>query len=181
MERMSGIDAGFLYMETPTLPMHTLKVALLEPRRGPTTRPAGIRRAMAERLHLLPPFRRRIVEVPFGIHHPVWVEDPEFDLDHHLRRIAAAAPGGMRELDAVVSRIAATPLDRRRPLWELWIVDGLADGRVAAVAKIHHAVADGVAVAAPARQRHEPRSRGAGAGAARDDAGPRAAAVARAD
>lgn len=148
MERMSGIDAGFLYMEAPTLPMHTLKVAVLEPRPGADYSPIGIQRAMAERIHLLPPFRRRVVEVPFGIHHPVWVEDPDFDLDHHLRRAAASPPGGARELDAVVSAIASAPLDRRHPLWELWIVDGLAGGRLAAVAKIHHAVADGVAVAA---------------------------------
>lgn len=148
MERMSGIDAGFLYMEAPTLPMHTLKVAVLEPRPGADYSPIGIQRAMAERIHLLPPFRRRVVEVPFGVHHPLWVEDPDFDLDHHLRRTAVRAPGGARELDAVVSAIASAPLDRRHPLWELWIVDGLAGGRLAAVAKIHHAVADGVAVAA---------------------------------
>lgn len=148
MERMSGIDAGFLYMETPTLPMHTLKVAVLEPQPGVDYSLAGLRRAMAGRLHLLPPFRRRVVEVPFGLHHPLVVEDPDFDLDRHLRHAAAAAPGGMRELDAVVSRIAAAPLDRRHPLWELWIVDGLEGGRLAAVAKIHHALADGVAAAA---------------------------------
>jgi diacylglycerol O-acyltransferase len=147
MERLSGIDAGFLYMETPTLHMHTLKVAVLAPTPGADHSPAGLRRAMAERMHLLPPLRRRVVEVPFGLHHPVWVDDDAFDLAHHLRHAVAAPPGGARELDAVVSAIAGTPLDRRHPLWELWLVEGLAEGRVAAVAKIHHAVADGVAVA----------------------------------
>ena len=147
MERLSGIDAGFLYMETSTLHMHTIKVAVLDIAPGADYSVAGIRRAMAERMHLLPPFRRRVVEVPFGIHHPVWIEDPDFNLDHHLRRAVAAHPGGQGELDAVVSQIASVPLDRRHPLWELWIVEGLAEGRVAAVAKIHHALADGVAVA----------------------------------
>jgi len=147
VERMSGIDAGFLYMEAPTLHMHTIKVAVLDLAPGADYSPAGIRTAMQARIHLLPPFRRRVVEVPFGIHHPVWVDDPAFDLDHHLRRVVLPPPGGPRQLDAVVSEIASTPLDRRRPLWELSIVEGLAGGRIAAVAKIHHAVADGVAVA----------------------------------
>jgi WS/DGAT/MGAT family acyltransferase len=78
----------------------------------------------------------------------VWIEDGSFDLDHHVRRATVAAPGGRREMDAAISAIASVPLDRRRPLWELWFLEGLADGRVAAVGKIHHAVADGVAVAA---------------------------------
>lgn len=144
---MSGMDAGFLYMEAPTLHMHTIKVAVLDLAPGADYSPAGIRAAMQARIHLLPPFRRRVVEVPFGIHHPMWVDDPAFDLDHHLRRVVLAPPGGSRELDAVVSEIASTPLDRRRPLWEIHIVEGLAGGRIAAVAKIHHAVADGLAVA----------------------------------
>jgi WS/DGAT/MGAT family acyltransferase len=144
---MSGIDAGFLYMETPTLHMHTLKVAILEPTTDAEATPAGLRRAMGERIHLLPPFRRRVVEVPFKLHHPVWIEDPDFDLARHLHFATAPSPGGARELDAVVSAIASTPLLRDRPLWELWLVSGLADGRVAAVAKVHHAVADGVAAA----------------------------------
>ncbi|HLK11027.1 MAG TPA: wax ester/triacylglycerol synthase family O-acyltransferase [Candidatus Binatia bacterium] len=148
MERLSGIDASFLYMETPTLHMHTIKVAVLEPARGVDYSVARVKADLRDRLHLLPPFRRRLVEVPFGFHHPVWIEDPDFDLDHHLRHATAAAPGGPREMDALVSEIASVPLDRRRPLWELWVVDGLAGGQVAAVGKIHHAVADGVAVAA---------------------------------
>lgn len=147
MERLSGIDAGFLYVETPTLHMHTIKIAVLDPSSGADYSPAGIQRAMTERMHLLPPFRRRVVEVPFGVHHPLWVEDAGFDLDHHLRYIVAPSPGGPRELDAVVSEIASVPLDRRHPLWELWIVSGLAEGRIAAIGKIHHALADGVAVA----------------------------------
>lgn len=147
MERLRGIDAAFLYMETPTAHMHTMKVAVLEPAPGVDYGIARVKEDLAARLHLLPPFRRRLVEVPLGLHHPVWIEDAAFDLDRHLKNRRVPAPGGQRELDAVISEIASVPLDRRRPLWELWLVEGLAGGRVAAVGKIHHAVADGVAVA----------------------------------
>ena len=146
---MTGMDAGFLYMETPSLHMHTLKIGVIDP-----VNVAGgysferFRDELSKRLHLLPPFRRRIVEVPRGIHHPVWIEDPGFDLDQHLRRTTVAAPGGTREMDAVIGEIASTQLRRDKPLWELWALEGLQDGHVAFVAKIHHALADGVAAAA---------------------------------
>lgn len=149
MEQLGALDARFLYQETPAIHMHTLKVAIVDP----TNVPGGyslevFRRIIGERLHLLPPFRRRIVELPFGMHHPVWIEDPAFDLDRHVHHRHLAAPGGDTELEALVSEIAATPLDRDRPLWEITMVDGLAGGRLAFVAKIHHAVADGMAAAA---------------------------------
>ncbi|MEZ5171227.1 MAG: wax ester/triacylglycerol synthase family O-acyltransferase [Acidimicrobiia bacterium] len=149
MERLSGLDAGFLYMETPTLLMHTLKIAVLTPpddEEGYTF--DRFVRTLGERLHALPPFRRRVVEVPGRIAHPVWIEDPDFDMSHHIRRTTVAAPGGPRELDDAIAEIASTPLDRSRPLWELWALEGLADGRFAAVTKIHHAAADGVAASA---------------------------------
>src|SRR5439155_26491426 len=97
--------------------------------------------------HLLPPFRRRVVEVPLRLHHPVWIEDPDFDLAHHVRRLVCPAPGGMREFAELTSDIASHQLDRRYPLWEIWVVEGLEDRRVAFVAKIHHCVADGAAAA----------------------------------
>ena len=147
MERLTGIDAIFLYMETPTLHMHTIKVAVLQPVRNVAYSIERVKSDLRARLHLLPPFRRRIVDVPLGFHHPVWIHDAAFDLDYHVRRATVPAPGGAREMDAVISEIASTPLDRRRPLWELWFLEGLAGGRVAAVGKIHHAVADGAAVA----------------------------------
>jgi diacylglycerol O-acyltransferase len=93
----------------------------------------------------LPPFRRRAVEIPFGLSHPVWIEDPGFDIDRHISVRKAAAPGGERELCQVISEVASYPLDRSRPLWEIVVVEGLDDGLVACVAKIHHSVADGVA------------------------------------
>jgi diacylglycerol O-acyltransferase len=148
MERLTGLDAGFLYMETPTLHMHTLKIAVLDP----STIPDGysfqrVKDELAGRLHLLPPFRRRLVEIPLRLHHPVWIEDPDFDLDRHVRRVDAPSPGGIRELASVISDVAGHQLDRTRPLWEIHVVEGLADGRVGFVTKMHHAVADGVAAA----------------------------------
>jgi diacylglycerol O-acyltransferase len=149
VERLSGIDAGFLYMETPTLHMHTLKISIVDP----ATVPGGysfalVGEVLGERLHLLPPFRRRLVEVPGGLHHPLWVEDPDFDLAHHLHRAEIAAPGGLREFGDLISDIASRQLDRHYPLWELWVVEGLEHGHIGFVAKIHHAAADGVAAAA---------------------------------
>ncbi len=148
MERLTGLDAGFLYMETPTQHMHTLKIAILDP----STVPGGyrferVKEVLAERLHLLPPFRRRLVEVPFNLHHPVWIEDPDFDLDFHVRRVAVPAPGGQEELDELISQIASHQLDRRHPLWEVSVVEGLEHGHIGFVTKIHHCMADGVKAA----------------------------------
>jgi diacylglycerol O-acyltransferase len=148
MERMAGIDAGFLAMETPSQHMHTLKIAVLDV----SGVPGGysfdrFREVLTARLDRLPPFRRRTVQVPGRLHHPVWIADPDFDLDAHLRRVELPAPGSREQLDDVVSSIASRPLDRRRPLWELTVVEGLADGTIAFVAKLHHCIADGVTAA----------------------------------
>ena len=148
MERLTGLDAGFLYMETPSQHMHTLKVAVLDP----STIPDGysferVAEVLAQRLHLVPSFRRRLVNVPLRLHHPVWIEDPDFDLAAHLHRAVLPSPGGDQELDDLMSEVVSTPLDRSRPLWELWAVEGLAGGHVAFVAKIHHCLADGVKAA----------------------------------
>jgi WS/DGAT/MGAT family acyltransferase len=107
-----------------------------------------VKDTLAARLHLLPPFRRRLVTVPLNLHHPVWIEDPDFNLDDHVRRVGAPAPGGRREFGELISEIASHQLDRSRPLWELWVVEGLEDGHIGFVTKIHHSAADGVASAA---------------------------------
>jgi diacylglycerol O-acyltransferase len=143
---MPGVDAGFLYMETPTLHMHTLKVSIVDV----SEVPGGysfpmIKDEIMARLHLLPPFRRRVMQVPFQLHHPLWVEDRDIDPNRHVLLDKVPAPGGMEQLEEVIGRIASTPLDRSVPLWELHVCEGLADGRVAVVAKMHHALADGVA------------------------------------
>lgn len=142
---MSGIDATFLAVETPTTHLHVATLVLLDP----ATAPSGwgfahLRALLAARLHLVPVFRRRVVEVPFGLEHPVWIEDPGFDLDQHLLRAAVPTPGGDAELAAVVAQMVGRPLDRARPLWEMHLVEGLASGRVALLARIHHAAIDGL-------------------------------------
>jgi WS/DGAT/MGAT family acyltransferase len=96
------------------------------------------------RLHLAAPFRRRLVEIPMGLHHPLWIEDPDFDLDYHLRHIAVPPPGGERELADLAAHLVGIHLDRSRPLWETWIIEGLEHGHVAALTKVHHAAIDGV-------------------------------------
>lgn len=145
MERLSGLDASFLYFETPNMHMHVAMTAIFDP----STMPGGydfatIKEFIESRLHLVPPFRRRIVSVPFRLNHPIWVEDPNFDLDYHIRRVGAPAPGGHRELAELAAQIASTPLDRSRPLWELYVVEGLADGNIGVVTKMHHCAVDGV-------------------------------------
>ncbi len=146
MQRLSGLDATFLYLETPTLHMHVAMTAVFDP----STMPGGysfeqVKESIGNRVHLIPPFHQRLVEVPFRLNHPLWVKDPEFDLDYHVRRIGAPAPGGPVELGRVAGQIASTPLDRSRPLWEAWVIEGLADGNVALVAKVHHCGVDGSA------------------------------------
>jgi diacylglycerol O-acyltransferase / wax synthase len=147
VERLSGLDASFLAMETPTMKLHVSAVMIFEPS-GPTVDgPAmsfeRVRQVVEERLHLVPPLRRRAVRVPFGLHHPVWVEDPDFDLDFHVRRAGVPAPGGPHELAAFVSDVVSRPLDLDRPLWEIHFVEGLESGHFALVTKLHHATIDG--------------------------------------
>lgn len=145
MQRLSGIDAAFLAVETPTSHMHVASLVLLDPASAPGGWGfADVRRLLADRLHLVPPFRRRVVEVPFGLEHPLWIEDPAFDLDHHLFRAALPAPGGEAELAALAAQVAGRPLDRGRPLWEMHVVEGLDSGQVALLVKIHHAAIDGL-------------------------------------
>ncbi|OBA64747.1 diacylglycerol O-acyltransferase [Mycobacterium sp. 1100029.7] len=140
------MDAMLLYSETPNLHTHTLKVAILDP--------SGFdgefgfeafRRHLLRRLHLLEPLRYRLVDIPWQLHHPMWQENCDVDLDYHLRRVQVRSPGGRRELDDVIGHVASTPLDRSRPLWEFHFAEGLAGGRFALIGKIHHALADGVA------------------------------------
>lgn len=148
MKRMTGLDAAFLYGETASVHMHTLKIAIVDGvDEGVEATYRRLRKEVERRLHLLPPFRLRVVDVPLKLHHPLWVDDPDFDIDNHLRRIRIPAPGGRREMDRTIASIANAPLDRSRPLWEVWMLHGLAEGRVAFVGKLHHAIADGNASA----------------------------------
>ena len=145
MERLSGLDASFLYLESPNNHMHVAATMTFDP----STVEGGysfdrVRDLLKSRLHLLPQFRQRLATVPFNLHHPVWVEDPDFDLDYHLRRVAAPAPGSYHELADLAGDIASRPLDRSRPLWEMYIVEGLEHGHIGVIAKMHHSTIDGV-------------------------------------
>jgi WS/DGAT/MGAT family acyltransferase len=143
MQRMSGLDASFLYLETPNMPMHVGLVCVLDPGKEPYdfSRVCALIESEARGQESL---RRRLVEVPFGLSHPLWVDDPQFDIIHHVRRVSCHPPGGEAELCDVVGRIMSSQLDRSRPLWEAWIIEGLALGRFALVVKVHHAIADGL-------------------------------------
>ena len=146
MKRLNGMDAMLLYSETPNLHTHTLKVAIIDPSGSESDFDFdAFRHHLLRRLHLLEPLRYKLVDIPWRLHHPMWLENCELDLDYHLRRVQVPAPGGRRELDTVVGEVASTPLDRSRPLWEFHFADGLAGGRFALIGKIHHALADGVA------------------------------------
>ena len=148
MKRLNGMDAMLLYSETPNLHTHTLKVAVIHAADYPGEFTFDVfRRTVARRLHLLDPLRYRLIDIPWKLHHPMWMEDCPVDLDYHLRRVQVPAPGGRRELDEVIGRIASTPLDRSRPLWEFHFAEGMADDRYALIGKVHHTLADGVASA----------------------------------
>src|SRR5262245_10712618 len=146
MKRLSGMDAFFLYAETPSMHMHVTLCAVLDP----SAMPGGysfrtVKDHIESRLHLVPPFRRRLVPVPLRLHHPLWIDDPDFDIDLHVRHAALPAPGSEHELADLVAQVSSIPLDRARPLWELWVVEGVADDRIALIAKLHHSTLDGVA------------------------------------
>jgi diacylglycerol O-acyltransferase / wax synthase len=148
VKRLNGVDALMLYSETPEIHMHTLKIGVLDV--------SGIeggfsfelfREVAYPRLLALVPLRFQLVDIPLKLHHPMWVQNADIDLDYHLRQARVPAPGGRRELDQLIGEIASTPLDRSRPLWEMYIAEGLAENRIAIIHKVHHALADGVASA----------------------------------
>ncbi|GJF17092.1 diacylglycerol O-acyltransferase [Mycolicibacterium cyprinidarum] len=153
MKRLSGWDAVLLYSETPNVHMHTLKLAVIQlddvPSQGdgPGFGVEQLREVIRSRLYKLDPFRYELIDIPFKFHHPMWRENSEVDLEYHVRSYRVDPPGERRQLDEAVGRIASTPLDRSRPLWEMYLIEGLANGRIAVLGKIHHALADGVASA----------------------------------
>ncbi len=146
MRQLTSLDMQFLALESRTQVGHVGGLAILDA----STAPGGelgcpeIRELLRERLPLLPPFRWRLAEVPLGLDYPYWVEDEEFDLDYHVRELALPKPGSDRQLAEQVARIMSRPLDRERPLWELYVIDNLKSGHTAVLTKIHHAVIDGM-------------------------------------
>src|SRR3954463_4695209 len=151
MERLSGLDASFLYVESPNVPLHVCSVVELDT----STIPGGysfdrLQNDLALRIKALPEFRSKVVDSQLNLDHPVWVEDKDFDLSRHVHRIGLPAPGGRRELAEVCGHIASIPLDRSKPVWEMWVIEGVAGtdphdgGQLALMVKVHHAAVDGV-------------------------------------
>ncbi|KSU53977.1 MULTISPECIES: WS/DGAT/MGAT family O-acyltransferase [unclassified Gordonia (in: high G+C Gram-positive bacteria)] len=145
MQRLSGLDASFLYLETRSQLMHVIGLFEIDP----STMPGGyrfdkLRAEMERRIAAIPAFRRKLDNSLFNIDHPVWIEDEDFDIERHVHRVGVPAPGGAGEVAELCGHLAGQTLDRGKPLWELWIIEGLADGRVCAMLRMHHAGTDGV-------------------------------------
>jgi diacylglycerol O-acyltransferase / wax synthase len=146
MRQLTSLDAQFLNVESPTTTGHVGSLIVLDP----STAPDGawnidsVRDVLEPRLHLAAPLRQRLVQVPLGLGRPYWVDDPHFDIEFHLRELALPGPGSAEQLGEQVARVHARQLDRSRPLWEAYVITGLADGRAAFYSKIHHAAIDGV-------------------------------------
>lgn len=146
VRQLTGLDAEFLAIEDDRNFAHVSGLAVLDPASaaGGAITLADVRKLVEERIHLLPPFRWRLEPVPLGLDHPWWIEDPDFDISYHVRELALPPPGSDAQLAAQVERIISRPLDRSRPLWELYLIQGLEGDRAATLTKIHHSVVDGV-------------------------------------
>lgn len=157
MEPLSGLDATFLAMETPASRLHVAGILVLEPAddttpssaASPTGSPRAVRfeevrDVVGERVRRVPRLLRRAIRAPLGLQRPVWDEQATIDVDAHVRRASVAPPGGRRELDALVGEVLSRPLPVDRPLWEMVVAEGLAEGRSAVIARLHHAILDGV-------------------------------------
>ncbi|MBB3039303.1 WS/DGAT/MGAT family O-acyltransferase [Hoyosella altamirensis] len=145
MQRLTGLDASFLYFETSSQLLHVCALVTLDPE----TIPGGytfakLKSTLEERTRHIPVFRRKLYNPRFNMHHPVWIEDDEFDIEHHVHRIAVPAPGGREEIAELCAHVAGQPMSRRRPLWEFYVVEGSADGSLLLIGKMHHAGIDGV-------------------------------------
>lgn len=152
MRPLSGLDAAFLYLEIPRAPMHVAALSIFETGTGaPRLDFATVRTHVAARLHLVRTYRERLVRVPLNLGHPYWVDDPTFDLDHHLHHARLPAPGGWPALRTLMADVISRPLDQSRPLWEMVFiegvdtVEGVPPGSVALIGKVHHAASDGLA------------------------------------
>ena len=147
MERLSGLDAFFLYLETPTQPLNVCCVVELDT----STMPGGysysrLRAELRKRVSALPEFRMKLADNQLNLDHPVWVDDEDFQLRRHVHRVGVPPPGGRRDLAEICGYIAGLPLDRDRPLWEMWVLEGGArDDALTVMLKVHHAMVDGIA------------------------------------
>ncbi len=146
LKHLSVVDGAFLHLETPEMPMHVGSLNLFEPPQGYTGRwYEAVKAHVASRMHLAPVFTRKLALMPFDLANPVWIHDDDIDLDYHMRYVVLPEPGTVQQLEALVARLHSSLLDRSRPLWEFYVIEGLADGRLAFYGKIHHAAIDGQA------------------------------------
>src|SRR5579863_10237767 len=141
-DRLSPLDASFLHIEDDVSHMHIASVAIFE---GPPPPLADIVAMVDAKLGLVPRYRQVVKFVPLDLGRPVWVDDPHFNIEYHIRHTALPAPGGETELRKLVGRVMGQQLDRSKPLWEIWVVEGLEEGQWAVLSKTHHAMVDGVA------------------------------------
>ncbi|WP_040795192.1 WS/DGAT/MGAT family O-acyltransferase [Nocardia higoensis] len=145
MERLTGLDASFLYLETRTQHLHVCALIILDPTaEGCDYSFESFKAELGRRIAHVPQMRRRLRTVPLNLDHPLWVEDADFDLDYHIRRYGLPRPGGRKELADLVGDIAGTPMDRDKPLWQMRVVEGVDGDKVAVIAKYHHAAVDGI-------------------------------------
>ncbi|MFO1196650.1 MAG: wax ester/triacylglycerol synthase family O-acyltransferase [Burkholderiaceae bacterium] len=146
MEHLSGVDATFLHLESPEMPMHVAGLYVMElPEGYQGDFYEDVKAHVARRMHLVPVFERKLAQIPFELANPVWVHDDDIDLDYHVRRIILPRPGTMRQLEQYAARLHSSLLDQSRPLWEFYVFEGLEGGRVAYYGKVHHAAIDGQA------------------------------------
>jgi diacylglycerol O-acyltransferase / wax synthase len=147
VQRLGPQDASFLYLETPNVHQHVGGLAILDPSTAPggTLTYERLIDVIGSRVHLAPRFRHKVVFPPLAAARPVWVDDSKFDLSFHIRRAALPTPGGRRELIDYVQRVISRPLDRTKPLWELYLIEGMEDDLTAILTKVHHAMVDGMA------------------------------------
>ena len=145
MDRLSGLDASFLYLETPAQLMHVCGVIVIDPLTMPTPYSFDSMQQMIDgQVRDVAAFTRKLRRVPLGLGHPIWVRDSQFDIERHVHRLALPSPGGYKELMSLTSHLAGLPLDRSRPLWEMWVIEGYDAGKVVVFLKMHHATVDGV-------------------------------------